>query len=208
MTNDRYSGTTRRQHGRVDVKASTSNMLAQVQEQKQKGDSQHHPTINSCLVRVPGTINSKCSQTIQIIQRWEGQRPAINYLLRDFRRWLINAKLEQSMYTKSTRAKSRNSATIRWIENLLQTPLEDYRKFVVWRILTPYLINIRKCSVDEAYGIIGNWLDKCSHLRRLQFNPKYMIKYNINPAKNGGYLPISLEKLKIENPNLYNVVNI
>ena len=74
MTNDRYSGTTRRQHGRVDVKASTSNMLAQVQEQKQKGDSQHHPTINSCLVRIPGTINSKCSQTVQIIQRWEGQR--------------------------------------------------------------------------------------------------------------------------------------
>ena len=94
------------------------------------------------------------------------------------------------------------------LRNLLQTPLEDYRKFVVWRILTPYLINIRKCSADEAYGIIGNWLDKCSHLRRLQFNPKYMIKYNINPAKNGGYLPISLEKLKIENPNLYNVVNI
>ena len=49
-------------------------MLAQVQEQKQKGDSQHHPTINSCLVRIPGTINSKCSQTVQIIQRWEGQR--------------------------------------------------------------------------------------------------------------------------------------
>ena len=57
------------------------------------------------------------------------------------------------------RAKSRNSATIRWNEKLLQTPLEDYRKFVVWRILTPYLIDIRKCSADEAYGIIGNWLD-------------------------------------------------
>ena len=40
-----------------------------------------------------------------------------------------------------------NSTTIRWIEKLLQTSIDDYRKIVVWRILTPYFINIRKCSV-------------------------------------------------------------
>jgi hypothetical protein len=39
-----------------------------------KGDSQHHPTINSCLVRIPGTINSKCAQVVRILQRWDGQR--------------------------------------------------------------------------------------------------------------------------------------
>ncbi|MGA9841714.1 MAG: hypothetical protein WBQ25_05315 [Nitrososphaeraceae archaeon] len=50
-----------------------------------KGDSQHNPTINSCLVRVPDTINSKRGQEVKIIQRWNGQRPAINYLSRDFR---------------------------------------------------------------------------------------------------------------------------
>ena len=37
---------------------------------------------------------------------------------------------------------------------------DDYRKFVVWRILFPYLINIRKCSANEASNIIRNWLDK------------------------------------------------
>jgi hypothetical protein len=57
-----------------------------------KRDPQHHPTINSCLVRIPGTINSKCAQEVKIIQRWDGQRPTINYLLRDFRRWLINER--------------------------------------------------------------------------------------------------------------------
>jgi hypothetical protein len=35
-------------------------------------------------------------------------------------------------------------------------------RFVVWRILTPYLIDIRKYSEDEAYGAIRNWLDECS----------------------------------------------
>ena len=65
-----------------------------------KGDPQHRPSINSCLVRIPGTINSKCGQTVRIIQRWDGQKPAINYLLRDFRRWLIDEKLEQYRHAK------------------------------------------------------------------------------------------------------------
>ena len=90
-----------------------------------------------------------------------------------------------------------------WIEKLLQTPIDDYRKFVVWRILAPYLINIRKCSDDEAFNTIKDWLDRCSSLRRLEFNPNYIIKYNINTAKRNGYLPISLEKLKIENAHLH-----
>jgi len=29
---------------------------------KKKGDRQHRPSINSCLVRIPGTIISKCGQ--------------------------------------------------------------------------------------------------------------------------------------------------
>ena len=76
----------------------------------------------------------------------------------------------------------------------------------MWRILAPYLINIRKYSADEAFHIMRDWLDRCSQLRRLEFNPNYMIKYNINTAKRNGYLPISLEKLEVENTNLYNVL--
>ena len=174
-----------------------------------KGDPQHKPSVNSCLARIPGTINSKCGQKVTIVQRWDGQRPAIQYLLRGFRRWLINAKIRQQRITDSTktRAQITSSTTISWIERLLQTPIDDYRKFVVWRILSPYLINIKKCSVDEASNLIKNWLDKCSQLRSLDFNPNYMIKYNINSAKRNGYLPISLEKLRTENAHLYNTLS-
>jgi non-catalytic primase subunit PriX-like protein len=161
-----------------------------------KGDRQHRPSINSCLVRIPGTTNSKCGQMVSIMQRWDGLRPAINYLLRDFRRWLIDEKLMQSRHSKVARPQTTNSTTIRWIEKILLTPLDDYRKFVVWRILAPYLVNIKKCSADETYTTIRNWLDKCGQLRVLDFHPNNVIKYNINSAKRGGYLPISLEKLK------------
>jgi hypothetical protein len=168
-----------------------------------KGDRQHRPSINSCLVRIPGTINSKNGQVVKIVQKWDGQRPAIQYLLRDFKRWLINEKLEQSRYVRRVGSQTTNSTTIWWIEKLLQTPLDDYRKFVTWRILAPYLINIRKCSVDEAINVITNWLDRCRSLRHLDFSPNYMIKQNINSAMRGGFLPISLDKLKIENKYLY-----
>jgi hypothetical protein len=172
-----------------------------------KGDRQHRPSINSCLVRIPGTINSKCGQTVRIIQRWDGQRPAVNYLLRDFRRWLINEKMKRrSIDSRRGSTQVTNATTISWIERLLQTPIDDYRKFVVWRILSPYLINIRKCSVEEATGMIKNWLDNCSKLRPLDFNPNYAIKNNIKSATRSRYLPISLRKLKVDNEYLYKVL--
>lgn len=152
-------------------------------------------------------ISSKCGEAVRIIQLWYGQRPAINYLLCDFRRWLINEKVEQRRRSrKMARAKPTNTAKIWWIEKLLQTPIDDYRKFAIWRILSPYLINIRKCPPGEASNVIRIWLDRCRNPRQLDFSPNNMIKYNISSAMRGAFLPISLEKLKIENAYLYNVV--
>jgi hypothetical protein len=56
-------------------------------------DILHNPTVKSCLLRIPGSLNSKCIENenendrqISIIQKWDGKRPAILPLLRDFRR--------------------------------------------------------------------------------------------------------------------------
>ena len=93
-----------------------------------------------------------------------------------------------------------------WIEGLLQTPLSDYRKYCIWRILTPYLLNIRKLPMQEVTNTIRNWLNRCNQLRRLDFNYKQKIKDGIEGAKRG-YLPISLSKLKEENSGLYTVLH-
>ena len=141
--------------------------------------------MKSCLVRILGTINSKCEHEVKIVQRWDEQRPAINYLLRQFSRWLIDEKIEQrrQMNNRTVRLQMINSpATIWWIEKLLQTPIENNRKFAVWRILIPYL-NIRKLAGDDANNVIGSWLDKCNSLRRLDFNPNHNIKPNISRVK-------------------------
>jgi hypothetical protein len=47
-----------------------------------KGDPQHNPTINSCLVRVPGTIKSKCGQVIRIVQSSQSYSRPINCMSR------------------------------------------------------------------------------------------------------------------------------
>lgn len=177
-----------------------------------KGDPQHRPSIKSCLIRIPGTINSKCNQEVKIVQRWNGIRPPINYLLRDYRIGLVAEKINEkrSRNYRNTCCNSgfynNSSATISWIEKLLQTPLDDHRKYAMWRILMPYLFNIRNLSDPDVINIIQGWLNKCDETRALDFNSKYLIRQNIKNSKRHRYLPISFDKLSSENQGLYDII--
>jgi hypothetical protein len=51
-------------------------------------DRLHNPTVKSCLVRIPGSVNSKClakgeKAEVKIIQKWDGVRSSIQPMLRD-----------------------------------------------------------------------------------------------------------------------------
>jgi hypothetical protein len=184
---------------------------------EKKGDPQHRPSIKSCLIRIPGTINSKCNQAVKIVQRWDGTRPPINYVLRDFRTWLvtekINDKREEERYSKYT-ISSKNSSynygsanTIPWIEKLLQTPIADYRKYALWRIIMPYLFSIKKLPESEVIDIAQTWLNKCDLLRSLDFNAKYLIRQNIRNSKKNRYLPIGFDKLSSEIKELHDIIS-
>jgi len=85
--------------------------------------------------------------------------------------------------------------------------VEDHRKFVVWRILASYLINIKKLSYDDAFNIIKEWLNKCETIRKLSFNADNKIKDNLRASTRIGYRPISFNDLNEENRELYNLVN-
>jgi hypothetical protein len=89
---------------------------------------------------------------------------------------------------------------------LLQTPIEDYRKYLVSLILAPYLINIKSLSYQETFNIIKEWLlNKCDSVRKLDYSSdfNYRIRYALNNAIKTGYKPISFEKLKKYNVQLY-----
>jgi hypothetical protein len=62
-------------------------------------DRLHNPTVKSCLVRIPGSLNSKCvikgqDAEVKIIQKWDGSRPSIQPFLRYFRLWLIQKRID------------------------------------------------------------------------------------------------------------------
>jgi Primase X len=182
---------------------------------EKKGDPQHRPSIKSCLIRIPGTINSKCNQEVSIVQRWDRTRPAIKYILRDFRTWLVTEKIidkrEEKRYSKYRNSNNIcyyfSASTIPWIEKLLQTPIADYRKYAIWRILMPYFFNVKKISETEVIDLTQTWLNKCDHIRSLDFNSKYLIKQNIRNSKKNQYLPISFDKLSSENKGLYDIIS-
>ena len=179
-----------------------------------KSDPHHRPSIKSCLIRIPGTINSKCNQEVRVVQRWGGNRLPIQYLLRDFRTWLVAEKINDKREEKNV-WNHRNfknfgysrTDTIPWIGNLLQTPIADHRKYAIWRIIMPYLFNIKKLSDPEVISIVQTWLDNCSSLRPLDFNSKYLIRQNINNCKKHTYLPIGFNKLSSENQELFDVIS-
>src|SRR5436190_23998470 len=86
-----------------------------------------------------------------------------------------------------------------------RTSISDHRKYIIWRILSPYLLNIRKLLKEEAYSVMKEWLDKCDKLEKLNFNSKIKVKEGLKGASKG-YFPISMDKLKEENRQLYDLV--
>jgi hypothetical protein len=175
-----------------------------------KADECHSKGLSfkNCMVRIPGSINSKNSEAVRIVQEWNGIRPAINWLLCDFRRYLIQDKIDiakgrtlpPSPYVVTTPTKWL------WVETLLKTPIHDYRKYAVWRILAPYLINVRKLTYYEAFILIEQWLKKCNSLCRLDFKAEYRIKFSLKSAIRIGYYPISSDRLKTEKRELYGLI--
>jgi non-catalytic primase subunit PriX-like protein len=190
-------------------------------------DHLHNPTVKSCLLRIPGSLNTKCipnkvqDAEVKIIQRWDGKRPPIQPLLRDFRRWLIQKRIDdieevkrqekkhakfQMVVSPHNQERTNRVTKIKWIEKgILEHPLPDHRKFIIWRILSPYLLNVKKLTKEESYSVIKNWLDKCDILEKLNFNAKIKIREGLRGASKG-YFPISIEKLKEENKALYDIV--
>jgi Primase X len=188
-------------------------------------DRLHNPTVKSCLLRIPGSLNSKCivkgqDAEVKVIQKWDNKRPPIQPLLPHFRRWLIQKRIDnieelkklEKRHTEFQIIASQNQGyknrinKIKWIENgILEHPLPDHRKYIIWRILSPHLLNVKKLPREESYSVINDWLEKCSKLERLSFNSKLKIKEGLKGASKG-YYPISLEKLKEENKELYDIV--
>jgi hypothetical protein len=194
---------------------TTSNKFLQFAEKylsNNKHDNGHHPAIKSCMLRIPCSINSKCKNEglepeVKIIQRWDGYRPDYRLLIGSFYAHLVGRKHKGLARPFTAVAMPPSYQRVDWIEKLLQTPIDDYRKHARDLILVPYLVLTRGITdPDQVCNIIMEWADKCAELRRLgpsrrEFAAK--IRSRIYDVLQERVPHMKLETLKEKNPDLY-----
>jgi hypothetical protein len=181
-----------------------------------KCDPSNNPSFKSCLFRIPGSYNSKYIEQnrgtaeVKIIQRWDGLKPKANPLYYHFYIHLADRKLKEFNYMQTNETKSHHTFrgnSIPWIEKLLDTPIDDYRKNAVSLILAPYLINVKRLSYEAAMNIINSWLSRCGKLRQLDQNFDYTIRYALKYSAKNGNRPLKFDTLKLKNNALYDLLN-
>ncbi|HET9805989.1 MAG TPA: DNA primase noncatalytic subunit PriX, partial [Nitrososphaeraceae archaeon] len=183
-----------------------------------KADKKNNPSFRSCLLRIPGSINSKYDSKVTIVQKWNKVRPPIpREFIEEFRTYLIQKKIDekkqrQKMLLKLKRQNNKNGHNntnrnyYEWIDKkILANPFSDYRKIIINLILAPYLIVIKKLSFEESYPIIYEWLQKCDLLsgRKLDFNSKSVVNSALTTAYKKQIPPMSMITLKTNYKDLY-----
>ena len=218
-------------------------------------DPVHNNTVspNNCMMRLPGSINSKNLAQVRVLHSWNGSRKVqadllydnfIKYLKkqasaikRDKQRDTLlilqrqRQRQEQNQdiinddsafgifrrrkleYQKQRLYDDAGIERIEWIDKLHATPLNDHRKYCIWRIFSRYFINVKHLSFNESYEKISEWLNRCAKLKRLNFNPDSRITEKLEYAiANENCFPISLDNsdrdtnLKLDNPKLYDII--
>jgi hypothetical protein len=110
-----------------------------------KSDTNNNPAFRSRLLRIPGSYNSRYIERnkgiaeVKIIQLWDGFRPKINPLFYHFYIYLADRKLKEfNNVGKIESHYTFRGNTIAWIEKLLETPIDDYRK-MLFLLLLPHI---------------------------------------------------------------------
>lgn len=167
-----------------------------------KCDVGNHPSLKSCLIRVPGSFNSKLINQgyyemaqVKILCEWNKQRVHVKNL--PFRNYLDKLVRKENNYRKKWSNSPKGE--IKYIEKILhQEPITNGRQRFFAMILCPYLINVKNLSLEESQIEIIRYFG--------DYIPKSLIRYKLNEVSKKGILPYSLNKMQENDPELYNIV--
>ncbi len=166
-----------------------------------KCDSGNHPSLKSCMIRIPYTYNKKLllngksrkNSQVKIHSEWDGTRPTINNL--PFKRYLNKLEL---LFQQRQKRNFSNTNKIPYIEKLVQTKTTDGKKRICALILCPYLVNVKKLALQECENILTEYFDSMI--------PKGTISYQLKISYKNGILPYSLKNMKQNDSELYQIL--
>jgi hypothetical protein len=175
-----------------------------------QADQGNYPNFASVFLRVPGTINMKMkygvADIVQIEHEWSYDKNSIVSFgdlypsTKLFFKFLTHMRIvgDRQFYRKKKYGFWPRIGSIhRWIETVHDIPISDCRKRILWLILAPYAINVRKMTSENAFIWIKQWADKCNE--KYPFEPYYnidqKIDYYITLAEGNGHKPIGLDKV-------------
>lgn len=157
-----------------------------------KCDMANHPSLRSCLLRIPSSYNSKSPNTqVTVIQEWNGIRA-------DVRNLPFKTYLQSLDQTYTTRSAYTRSGTIQYIENLLRHKVSEGRKRICALVLCLYFANVRQVPLEEATKTIFEYFD--GHISNST------ISYKLKEVRRKNILPYSLKKMREGDPELYEIV--
>lgn len=179
-----------------------------------KADQSHWSTVcfNNCFLRIPSSLNSSYIRfdggriidipydaRVRIVQKWDGNEAVVGkVLLKQYYNYLQFAEIKNIREQRIRESRHRTYGRARectnlhngndYIEKLFNKPLDNFRKFCIWKIFVPYFINIKRLPRLEAFNRTKSWLDRCNSISRLNFNPVWRIDYALNNV--GTFPPI------------------
>lgn len=161
-----------------------------------KCDTGNHPSLKSCLIRIPGSFNSKERKykQVKIIQEWD--KHSVNIRNLPFKAHLDKIIREQKK--RQNKPSNVKHGEIPYIEHLLKRKINDCRKRTFALILSPYLVNVKQLSIEQAEQIIYDYFDG--------YIPKPLINYKLNEVLKKGVLPYSLSKMQEQDRELHQIV--
>ena len=195
-----------------------------------KSDTRFKPSQDSCLLRIPGSINGKFLDNrdkrlsgnfkVKVLQEWNGERAVIpDDFLVDFRIHLIDRKIKEIKENNNNKQQhqqkyynnnnnNNNNDSIDWIEKLLLVPIERPRRIVVDLIFVPYFILVRELPNEEIISKITEWLQKCDSLsgRKLDFDIRDKINSAIKNTNKKQILPMKKSTFKNNYNDLYQLL--
>ena len=89
-----------------------------------------------------------------------------------------------------------------YVEELLKHPVSDGRHRLIWLVLAPYLVNVKKVDDEEAIDKIRSFVAVAGETRDL----KRFLEYQVRRARRNGLLPPTFSTLRLEHPDVYSLL--